>query len=158
MVDREPFVRRRKNVQASMTSGVLVLFAAEAKLRNNDVHYAFRQDSDFYYLTGFDEPDAVLELFAESAGSRSLMFVNPRDPEREIWDGKRLGVDGVLSLGIDEAYPISELEQRLPELLKDQPRLYCRFGWDKRTDEKLLRALGAARAQGRKRAGYPTEI
>jgi Xaa-Pro aminopeptidase len=158
MVDGEPFVRRRKRIQASMESGVLVLFAAEAKLRNNDVHYAFRQDSDFYYLTGFDEPDAVLVLFASSAGARSVMFVNPRDPEREIWDGKRLGVDGALALGIDAAYPVAELEQRLPELLKDQTRLYCRFGWDKRGDEKIFRALGAARAQARKGAGYPTEL
>jgi Xaa-Pro aminopeptidase len=158
MVDREPFVRRRKSVQAAMTSGVLVLFAAEAKLRNNDVHYAFRQDSDFYYLTGFDEPDAVLVLFAESAGARSLMFVNPRDPEREIWDGQRLGVDGVPSLGIDAAHPIGELEQRLPELFKDQPRVYCRFGRDESNDAKLFRALAAARAQARKGAGYPTEL
>jgi Xaa-Pro aminopeptidase len=158
MVDVEAFVRRRKRVQAMMKAGVLVVFAAEAKLRNNDVHYAFRQDSDFYYLTGFDEPDAVLVLLAHSSGARSVLFVNPRDPEREIWDGKRLGVDGALALGVDAAYPIAELEQRLPELLKDQPRLYCRFGWDTRTDEKLRRALGAARAQARKGAGYPTEL
>jgi Xaa-Pro aminopeptidase len=141
-----------------MDSGVLVLFAAEAKLRNNDVHYAFRQDSDFYYLTGFDEPDAVLVLFAASAGARSVLFVNPRDPEREVWDGKRLGVDGALSLGVDEGHPVAELDQRLPELLKDQSRLYCRFGWDKRSDEKVFRALAGARAQARKGAGYPTEL
>lgn len=158
MADVEAFVRRRKLVQVAMKAGVLVVFAAEAKLRNNDVHYAFRQDSDFYYLTGFDEPDAVLVLAAQSSGARSVLFVNPRDPEREIWDGKRLGVDGALALGVDAAYPIAELEQRLPELLKDQPRLYCRFGWDTRTDEKLRRALGAARAQARKGAGYPTEL
>jgi Xaa-Pro aminopeptidase len=158
MVDVEAFVRRRQRVQVAMKAGVLVAFAAEAKLRNNDVHYAFRQDSDFYYLTGFDEPDAVLVLASSSLGLQSVLFVNPRDPEREIWDGKRLGVDGALSLDVDVAYPIAELEQRLPELLKDQPRLYCRLGWDKRTDEKLLRALGAARAQARKGAGYPTEI
>ncbi|MET0412614.1 MAG: aminopeptidase P N-terminal domain-containing protein, partial [Polyangiaceae bacterium] len=96
MVDVEAFVRRRQRVQAAMKAGVLVVFAAEAKLRNNDVHYAFRQDSDFYYLTGFDEPDAVLVLASSSSGARSVLFVNPRDPEREIWDGKRLGVDGAL--------------------------------------------------------------
>jgi Xaa-Pro aminopeptidase len=158
MVDGEAFVRRRKRIQAAMEPGVLVLFAAEAKLRNNDVHYAFRQDSDFYYLTGFDEPDAVLVLFAAGSGARSVLFVNPRDPEREVWDGKRLGVDGALALGVDAAHPVTELEQRLPELLKDQPRLYCRFGWDKRTDEKVFRALGAARMQARKGAGYPTQL
>jgi Xaa-Pro aminopeptidase len=158
MVDAELFVRRRKRVQASMEPGVLVLFAAESKLRNNDVQYPFRQDSDFFYLTGFDEPDAVLVLFAQSAGGRSVLFVNPRDAEREIWDGKRLGVDGAQALGLDAAYPVTELDQRLPELLKDQARLYCRFGRGERGDKNLFGALAAARAQGRKGAGYPTTL
>jgi Xaa-Pro aminopeptidase len=158
MIDSEAFLRRRKSIQQAMEPGLLVLFAAESKLRNNDVHFAFRQDSDFFYLTGFDEPDAVLCLLAASSGDQSVMFVNPRDPEREVWDGKRLGVDGVRALGFDQAYPLAELEQRLPELMKDQPRLYCRFGREQRADERLFRALGSARLKGRRGAGYPTQL
>lgn len=140
-----------------MQPGVLVLFAAESKLRNNDVHYAFRQDSDFYYLTGLEEPDAVLVLQAEASGGQSVLFVSARDPVQELWEGARLGVEGALELGFDEAYALTELEQRLPASL-ESPRLYCRLGFERRVDEAILRALSAARRRGRKGAPYPTEI
>ncbi len=137
--------------------GVLVLFAASPALRNNDVTYEFRQDSDFYYLTGFDEPDAVLAILG-GAEPRSVLLVSPKDPERELWDGARLGVEGARSLGVDEVFPITELEQRLPQLLLDRSHVVCRFGDDSLVDPRLVRALAQARRQARRGAGCPSSL
>ncbi len=127
---------------------MLVLFAATPTLRNNDVTHEFRQDSDFFYLTGFDEPDAVLVLLGGDA-ARGVLFVNPRDPEREVWDGARLGVEGAKALGVDEAFSIRELEERLPRLLTARQTLMCRLAGDPFIDPRLSRALGSARRQAR---------
>src|SRR6187551_63076 len=102
MVDFSPFMRRRAQVLAEIEDGVLVCASAAPTVRNNDVTHEFRQDSDFYYLTGFDEPEAVLVLVGGSS-PRSVLFVRPRDPEREVWDGDRRGVEGAAELGFDEA-------------------------------------------------------
>ena len=107
--------------------GVLVVPSAPAAIRNNDVEHEYRQDSDFFYLTGFDEPDSVLVLHSSSAEPFSL-FVRPRDPEREVWDGARLGVDGAKSeLGADAAYPIAELQSKLPDAIQNAERLFYRL-------------------------------
>src|SRR5882672_3698676 len=98
--------------------GVVVIPAAPISIRNNDVEHEYRQDSDFYYLTGFDEPESVLILTTEHATHRCVIFVRKRDKERETWDGPRAGVEGAQQwLNADAAYPISELSERLPEYL-----------------------------------------
>jgi Xaa-Pro aminopeptidase len=148
MLDYSAFARRRRRVQEELGAGVLVLFAATPTLRNNDVTHEFRQDSDFFYLTGFDEPDAVLVLLGGDA-ARGVLFVNPRDPEREVWDGARLGVEGAKALGVDEAFSIRELEERLPRLLTARQTLMCRLAGDPFIDPRLSRALGSARRQAR---------
>jgi Xaa-Pro aminopeptidase len=85
------YAERRAALLEAMGRGVLVLFAAGAAIRNNDVEHEYRQDSDLYYLTGFDEPESVLVLSTVHA-DRYVLFVRPRDPEREVWDGSRCGV------------------------------------------------------------------
>ncbi len=157
MADFSPFIERRRRVQTEIGQGVLVLFAAGPTLRNNDVTYEFRQDSDFYYLTGFDEPDAVLVLMGGD-NPRSVMFVNPKDPEREVWDGVRLGVDGARSLGVTEAMSVLELDEQLPRLLADRSSLFCRFGGDPLVDARLTKALLVARRQARRGVGCPTAL
>src|SRR5262245_64202262 len=108
---------RRKKLAAALPEGALALVsAAPESLRNGDSHYRFRQDSDFYYLTGFEEPEA----FAVLAGGKFTLFVRPRDPEREIWDGRRAGTDGALrDYGAHEAFPVTEFETRLPAMIAD---------------------------------------
>src|ERR1700712_1044733 len=113
MLDFSPYIRRRRRVAREIGQGVLVLFAAAPTLRNNDVTHEFRQDSDFYYLTGLDEPGAVLVVLGGEA-PRSVLFVNPKDPEREVWDGLRLGLEGARALGVDETLPVTELDEQLP--------------------------------------------
>lgn len=157
MADFSPFIQRRGRLLEDIGQGVLVLFAATPTLRNNDVTHEFRQDSDFYYLTGFDEPNAVLVLMGGEA-PRSIMFVNPKDPEREVWDGARAGVEGVKALGITEALPVTALDEQLPRLLTDRPALMARFGTEHLLDPRLSKALAVARRQTRRGATCPTSV
>jgi Xaa-Pro aminopeptidase len=157
MVDFSPHIRRRARVEREIGQGVLVLFAARRTLRNNDVTHEFRQDSDFYYLTGLDEPDAALVILG-GENRKSILFVNPKDPEREVWDGPRLGLEGARALGADETYPITQLDVELPRLLEDRTQVICRFGVDSLVDERIVRALSVTRRQMRRGAGCPSAL
>src|SRR5580692_9245262 len=158
---RETWASRRRTWfqrMASASSGaVAVLASAPVFRRNNDVEHEYRQDSDLFYLTGFDEPESVADF--DSKDHKWTLFVRPRDPDREIWDGPRAGVDGAKSLhGADEAWPIADLDEKLPALLQDRERLYYRLGQYRAFDDRVLAALD--RVRGRSRAGVvaPTEI
>src|SRR5258705_4691866 len=97
---------------AQLEAGVAVLPSAPVAIRNNDVEHEYRQDSDFFYLTGFDEPQSVLLLTTEHAEHRTVVFVRKRDRERETWDGPRAGVEGAKDLlAADAAFPIEKLKQ-----------------------------------------------
>jgi Xaa-Pro aminopeptidase len=153
------FAERRKKLMAKVADGVAVFPSAPVAIRNNDVEHAYRQDSDFYYLTGFTEPEAVLVLATKHADHGAVLFVRPRDPEREVWDGARAGLDGaVKDFGADAAFPISELAQRLPDYLQNHERLLYRLGKDRAFDEKMLAALDATRARARRAISWPTQI
>jgi Xaa-Pro aminopeptidase len=142
-----------------MGEGVAVFAAAPVALRNNDVEHDYRQDSDLFYLTGFDEPECVLVLNSAHHEHRSVLFVRPRDPERETWDGPRAGVDGAVErFGADAAFPIAELAERLPDYLKDVRRLHYRLGVDRVFDEHVLRAIAALRPKARLGVSAPREI
>jgi Xaa-Pro aminopeptidase len=144
---------------AKLPGGVAVLPSAPVAIRNNDVEHEYRQDSDFYYLTGFVEPESVLVLATDHPDHRSVLFVRPRDPDREVWDGARAGVDGaVRDFGVDAAFPISELAQRLPDYLQNHEKLLYRLGKDRAFDEKMLAALDATRARSRRAISWPTQI
>ncbi len=157
MVDFSSFIRRRRRLLAELDGGVLVAFAAAPTLRNNDVPHEFRQDSDFHYLTGFNEPDAAVVLVGGEA-PRSVLFVRPKDPEREAWDGERLGVEGAAALGVDEVWPIGELAEALPRLLIGRATLLARFEEEGLVEPRLSRALHRARLEGRRGATCPTSV
>lgn len=153
------YAKRRGRLLEAMGRGVAVLPSAPLAIRNNDVEHAYRQDSDVHYLTGFDEPECVVVLSTEHPKHRFVMFVRPRDPDREIWDGARAGVDGaVQQYGADAAYPMAELAQKLPEYLENHERLYYRAGRDRAFDDRIFAALDATRARGRTGNSWPTEI
>jgi Xaa-Pro aminopeptidase len=125
--------RRRLAIQLPENSIALIPAATEA-VRNGDAHYRFRQDSDFYYLTGFNEPDAVLLIGSGKSGT-SVLFNRPRNFAEEQWTGQRLGQeDACTQLGIDDAYPLDRLRTKLPELLTDKKMLFYPIGrypaWD----------------------------
>jgi Xaa-Pro aminopeptidase len=165
---RDLYAKRRAHVVAAMAASaepaLAVLPAAPTHVRNNDVDHEYRQDSDLFYLTGFDEPQSVLVLLtgeagAESKGPKSILFVRPRDPEREVWDGPRAGVDGAKAeFGVDEALTIDKLEAELPKLLSNRRRLYYRLGRDRVFDDRVLEALEATRRRARTGIFWPTDI
>lgn len=147
----EPFADRRLRFAAALGEAIAIIPGAQEVRRNGDVNYEFRQSSDFFFLTGFDEPDAVAVLNPAHAKERYVLFVRPRDREMEIWNGRRAGVEGaVATYGADAAYPIERLDEKLREYLIDRPRLYYRLGhaaFDGRIT-RLLVEVRAARARG----------
>ena len=141
-----------------MGDGVLVVFAAPHLYRNNDVEHEWRQDSDFHYLSGFDEPESVLVLRGGTE-PRFVLFVRPRDPERETWDGARAGVEGaVADFGAEAAYPIGELAERLPELLGNVDSVHFALGRVRAHDDIVLRALDGVRRLARRGVGCPRAV
>ena len=150
-------VARRQSVLAGIGDGVAVLATAPEVVRNRDSHYPYRFDSHFHYLTGFAEPEAVLVLHGRSG--RSILFCREKNPEREIWDGHRYGpAFAQEALGVDEAWPIGELDQRMPDLLADHSALHCVLGQDPVWDQRVLGWLEAVRTQVRNGVSAPSEL
>ncbi|MEY4514604.1 MAG: hypothetical protein RLZZ450_6726 [Pseudomonadota bacterium] len=153
------FAARRKALLEAMGKGVVIIAAPPTFIRNNDVEHDYRQGSDLYYLTGFDEPDSVLVLSTEHAEHRAVLFLRPRDPERETWDGPRLGIERAPdALGVDAAFNIRELDERLPSYLENVKRVHYRIGLDRRFDEHFLSAMDVVRMRARRGGEYPSEI
>jgi Xaa-Pro aminopeptidase len=163
-MDIQPFLDRRARLLTRMDSvggGVAILPTATEKTRNRDAAYPYRADSYFHYLTGFDEPEAVLVLIAGqgSAAPKSILFCRDRDPDKEIWDGYRYGPEGAKeTFGFDETYSISRLDEKLPELIANQPSLWHSLGFEPEWDARIGRALTAVRAQSRAGKRAPTSV
>ena len=137
---------------------VAIIPGAHDTRRSNDTHYRFRQDSDFFYLTGFEEPDALAVIKPE-ADQKYTLFVRPRDPEREIWDGRRAGVDGAKSdFGADEAFPTAEFEAKLADFLDGAEVLYYRLGVDQDLDNAIIKEIARMRGFNRKPIHPPETI
>src|SRR4029077_11736022 len=152
------FGRRCAAFVEKMGDAVAVFPSAPETLRSNDTHYPYRQDTDLYYLTGFEEPESVLVLAPGHATTKSVLFVRPRDKERETWDGRRAGVDGALSFGVDAAYPISELDQRLPDLLESAGTLFYAFDRDAAFNQRVVDLLKRYRTARRRSDGGPLAV
>lgn len=152
----EPYDRRRERALAAFAGGVAVVPSARTILRNGDSSFPFRQDSDFYYLTGFNEPEGVLVLAPEHPDHRAVLFLRKRDRSQEIWDGKRIGVENACrDLGVDAAYPIDELAQHLARYLIGASSLHFAFGRDAAMDRIVYAALEEARAKTRRKGRAP---
>jgi Xaa-Pro aminopeptidase len=153
-----PFAERRRRLLERI-SGAAVFPSPPITYRNADVQNEFRQDSDLYYLTGLAEPDSVLVLAPAHPTLKQVLFMRPRDPDSEIWDGPREGTEDAASrFGVDAAFSIRELKDKLPELLRGSARLYYRLGRDRRFDERVLEAIGRIRGRGRTPHTWPSEI
>jgi Xaa-Pro aminopeptidase len=127
--------------------------------RNGDVQFPFRQSSDLYYLTGFSEPEAMVVLRPDAPDQRFVMFVRPRDRERETWEGRRAGVEGAVDrFGADAAYPISELAERLPALIANVDDLHFSLGLDADFDRQLLAVLADLRQRERRGRRPPRRV
>jgi len=152
-LDPAAYADRRREALSRLGPGVMVLRSNPEQTRSADTHFPFRQDSDFHYLTGFDEPDAVLVLTPAHAEHRFVLFVRPRDPEKETWNGRRAGVEGAVArFGADAAFPIGELDARLPGYLEGSDTLYFTPGIDEDFNRRMEVLLAAVR-RGRARSG-----
>ncbi len=131
--------QRREQLMAKIGNSTAIFRSAPMAVMHNDVEYAYRQDSDFFYLTGFNESQAVAVLAPHHPEHRFVLFVQPKDLEKEVWTGYRCGVDAAKEMyGADEAYPIAELDEKLPQYLEKADRIYYHLGRDRNFNDKIL--------------------
>lgn len=156
MITQKEYRARRGELATRIPAGcIAVIPAASEALRNGDSHYRFRQDSDFYYLSGFNEPDALLLITAGSE-SESFLFNRPRDPAQEQWTGKRLGQEGACEvLGMDAAYPLANLQMQLPQLLAGKQAIYYALGRYPVWERCILDAWQIVKGQVRRGVSAP---
>jgi Xaa-Pro aminopeptidase len=158
MTNIQAYADRRANLLAQMQAGIAIVPTAPERLRSRDSAYLYRFDSYFYYLCGFQEPEAVLVLVA-GAKPQSLLFCREKNLEREIWDGFRYGPEAAReAFGVDAAYAIGQLEEKLPALIANQPALYYAPGMDPDWDARVMRWLNQVRAQSRLGVSAPQNI
>ncbi len=154
----EPYSSRRQTLLDTIGDGVAIIPTAPERIRNRDSHHPYRFDSYFWYLTGFPEPEAVAVLVGGEE-PRSILFCREKNEEREVWDGFRHGPAAALdAFGFDEAFPIFELEQRLPDLLANRDTVWHALGHDSAWDAKIVAALNTVRAQTRAGKRAPAQL
>lgn len=158
-IPRTEFVRRRKHLMQLASGAAIVVPAAPERIRSNDAHYPYRQDSDLVYLTGFHEPEAVLVMVPGRAQGQVILFCRERDPERERWDGPRMGPEAaVAALGVDDAFPIDDIDDILPNLIEGREQVYYPFGRDPEFDLKVFGWINFLRTQARRGARPPQSL
>ncbi|MDQ3651772.1 MAG: Xaa-Pro aminopeptidase [Acidobacteriota bacterium] len=140
-------------------NSVAILPSAREALRSNDSHYRYRQNSDFYYLTGFDEPESIAVIAPAHNEHKYMLFVRPRDPEREVWGGRRAGVEGAKSdYEADASFKTDEFREKLGDLLNGAKHLYYRVGEDAEIDDIIIKQITRMRALGRRGVHAPESI
>ena len=151
--------RRKKLMDHIGDDSVAVLPAAAPRLRNRDIHYDYRPSSDFIYLSGFTEANAVLVLAPGSDQGEFLLFCEPHDNTRELWEGTHAGIDGaVQEYGADKAFPISELNNILPTLLTNRSKLYYDMGEHESFDKNITAWIQQFRKGQRDGTCGPSEV
>ena len=160
MITVQEFARRRRDLMATLSkNSIAILTAAPAQVRSRDTYFPYRQDSNFFYLTGFHEPEAVLVLIPKRPQGQFILFCRERDRTREIWDGRRAGPEGARELyGADDAFPIDDIDEILPGLLEGRDRVYYALGRNRTFDTRLLDWIDGIRARARSGAVPPDEF
>ncbi|MDT8383698.1 MAG: Xaa-Pro aminopeptidase [Gammaproteobacteria bacterium] len=159
-ITRTEFARRRKRLMQMMgKASVAILPAAPNRMRNRDAEYPYRQDSDFYYLSGFNEPEAVLVLIPKRKHGEVILFCRERDPQMETWHGRRAGLEGAMEFyGADDAFPITDIDDILPGLLESSERVYYAMGRDTQFDQHVTGWVNQLREQSRAGVHPPQEF
>ena len=159
MTQLDIFGRRRRDIMALMGDGVAVMPTAPVSRRNNDVDYPFRPDSDFQYLSGFPEPESVLVLVPGRTHGEYILFCRERDAEKETWHGRRAGLEGAIeSFGADDAFPIEDIDDILPGLLENRPKIFSCMGRYSEFDSQLLQWFNEVKSKKRAGVNAPGEL
>ena len=150
---------RRNAFMEKIAGGVAIFPSALQAMRTHSTEYRYRQDANFYYLTGFEEPEAVCVVAPDHPEHQYVLFVRPRVPEQEVWTGKRAGVDGAKErFGADEAYPIEEFDDKISEYIGTSERVYYRFGTDEAFNQKIIELLKGYRRHRMREGTGPTTL
>jgi len=158
-MDKNIYEKRRRDVMQHMGSGVAIIPTSPVRNRNRDVDFPFRPDSDFYYLTHFPEPEAVAVLVPNREQGEFILFCREKNPEKEIWDGRRAGLEGACEeYGADDAFPIDDIDDILPGLLENRDKVYCNMGHYPEHDHKLMAWVNEVRAKSRNGVHAPGEF
>ncbi|MGD2075714.1 MAG: Xaa-Pro aminopeptidase [Gammaproteobacteria bacterium] len=159
-MEQKEFARRRKQLMRMMGSDAIAILPTNPEqARNRDVDFPFRPDSDFYYLTGFPEPEAVAVLVPGRQHGEYLLFCRDRDPEMEIWNGRRVGPEGAVErYGADDAFPIGDIDDILPGLLESRERVFYTMGASPEFDKRVIGWVNAIRSQSRAGKHAPDEF
>ncbi|MBL4826696.1 MAG: Xaa-Pro aminopeptidase [Spongiibacteraceae bacterium] len=159
-ISKQEFTRRKKQLMNQMEPGsIAIVPAAKEVIRNRDAEYPFRQDSDFYYLTGFGEPDAVLVLLPGRKQGQVVLFCRDRDLTMELWNGYRAGPEGACEhYGADDAFPINDIDEILPGLIEGRQRVYYAMGRHSEFDHKVMKWVNVIRSKVRAGAHPPGEF
>ena len=153
------YARRRQNLMQHIGNGIAIVPSAPVARRNGDVLYRYRPDSDFFYLTGFSEPEAVAVLIPGRASGEFLIFCRERNRAAEMWDGHRAGLEGAVEIfNADDAFPIDDIEDILPGLLENRSKVYCNLGRYPDFDEQLLHWLSDVKKRKRSGISAPGEL
>jgi Xaa-Pro aminopeptidase len=138
-IEPREYRQRREQLLGKIGKGTAIFRSAPMAVMHNDVEYVYRQDSDFFYLTGFNEPEAIAVFAPHHPEHRFILFVQPKDPAQETWTGYRCGVDGAKEIyGADEAYAIAEIGEKLPQYIEKADRLYYHLGRDRHFNDFIL--------------------
>jgi Xaa-Pro aminopeptidase len=158
-IDQREYCQRREQLMSKIGNGTAIFRSAPTAVMHNDVEYVYRQDSDFFYLTGFNEPEAVAVLAPHHEEHRFILFVQPKDPEKETWTGYRCGVEAAKTVyGADEAYSIEELDEKLPQYLIKAERIYYHLGRDRNFNNVILSHWQRLMAGYQKRGNGPIAL
>jgi len=146
-------------MQMMGSDSIAILPNAPQRVRNRDVHYRYRPDSDFYYLTGFPEPEAVMVLVPGREHGEYILFCRERDAERETWDGRRAGQEGACeTYGANDSFPIGDIDDILPGLLENSERVFYTMGCNPEFDRRVMAWINGLREQARSGVHTPAEF
>ncbi|KPW18269.1 Xaa-Pro aminopeptidase [Pseudomonas syringae pv. aceris] len=159
-IPKSEYARRRKALMAQMEpDSIAILPAAAVAIRNRDVEHVYRQDSDFQYLSGFPEPEAVVVLIPGREYGEYVLFCRERNPERELWEGLRAGQEGAIrEYGADDAFPINDIDEILPGLIEGRDRVYSAMGSNPEFDRHLMDWINVIRSKAHIGAQPPKEF
>ncbi len=160
MISKQEFARRRKHLmQAMEPDSIAIISSAQELVRSRDTHFMFRQDSDFHYLSGFPEPNAVIVLIPGREHGEFVLFCNDKDPKMETWHGRRYGPEGAkVAFAADDAFPIDDIDDILPGMMEGRHRIYYEMGKQPELDKQIMSWVNKIRDQVKKGATPPGEF